>query len=52
MTDSALLAEEQVVWRYGLRALLEFEPDMQVVDETQNGRHADGYRTPGPGPTC
>jgi len=33
-----LLADDHIVMRSGLRALLERQPDMEVVGETENGR--------------
>ena len=37
---SVLLADDHVVVRQGLRALIEAEPDIQVVAEADNGRQA------------
>jgi DNA-binding NarL/FixJ family response regulator len=33
-----LLADDHIVMRTGLRALLERQPNLEVVDETENGR--------------
>ena len=35
-----LLAEDHIMVRDGLRALLELQPDMEVVAEAANGREA------------
>ncbi len=35
-----LLADDHVLFRQGLRSLLEFEPDLRVIGEAQNGREA------------
>lgn len=35
-----LLADDHTILRHGIRALLEDEPDMQVVDEAEDGRAA------------
>src|SRR3972149_6893941 len=37
-----LLADDHAVLRSGLRALLDMEPDMEVVGEAANGREAVG----------
>ena len=35
-----LIANHQPIVRHGLRALIEHEPDLHVVDETDDGREA------------
>jgi len=40
MTIRVLLAEDHMITRQGLRALLEKAPDMEVVGEASNGRKA------------
>lgn len=35
-----LLVDDQLLIRQGLRALLELEPDLEIVGEAENGQHA------------